>query len=729
MLGMGMGLVMRPEQRLEQRLSLRLSPQMRLACLQATQLRFDNDMSEGSARDAEYLRKLLKLDADVFVSVAVKDAKNKNNSVAMAISEILQLSSNDVALAKKLGNRAIDVPDVGMSPSDFLWNVFEMGSWVQQFRSEEYSAKNLWLSIAGSNNVAILGEGVELGKAVQNNLVGPKALFLLMSLAMTHGARVLNEATSVLPDILPDRKIDENDVYCFWSFISDTVLLCPTFSYWSNETMASVRQKAEFSDWINFFSEYPSVPVFLQFVFWDFLENRESFRRFCELASDDYVTRSTDNKRALVAVLHALRHSQTLGHQSRRIVTHVVDLVQNSRQLVQVCLNLRYFVEMGREFPFDVPSADRLIKVLNQNGIEILLRQMGFSEQEEVAIETAIKRLDRRGLFNALIRLFAVYEEEKYEHGKGLVRGMLLRLAEKEYSGFRYSHDKTRAQLEVLTNTEAWKENLVSWRHVGDVSNLEFAIQAIKELVPALRAEYSKIFVGDGWEDPFILQELFNLALQDIKAAKAEERNKAIERKVEVEEAYVIITCINELERLDIGLFLTLEAVINKTLRCTIGRETLRHLFFEVSEIYRMAETARKKVERIVVRESDDAFDLLNIGVKPVQTCQRWTEPTSYNKALLAYVLDGNKKVFFVTTSGQEILARAVVRILPFEVSKKREVPMLVIERPYATRWSDELGAALLQVIVDKAGRIASENDGVCALGFPKRTPRTACGG
>lgn len=42
----------------------------------------------------------------------------------------------------------------------------------------------------------------------------------------------------------------------------------------------------------------------------------------------------------------------------------------------------------------------------------------------------------------------------------------------------------------------------------------------------------------------------------------------------------------------------------------------------------------------------------------------------------------------------------------------------MVVERSYSVRWSEELGYCLLQVLVEKAEKIAAENNGICALAF-----------
>lgn len=82
-----------------------------------------------------------------------------------------------------------------------------------------------------------------------------------------------------------------------------------------------------------------------------------------------------------------------------------------------------------------------------------------------------------------------------------------------------------------------------------------------------------------------------------------------------------------------------------------------------------------------------------------MQSCQRWNERTGYNKCLLAYVADANKKLYHVIDESGNVIIRSVVRLLPFD----KESPVLLVERPYATRWTKDYGRALFSQIAQRA--------------------------
>ena len=63
-----------------------------------------------------------------------------------------------------------------------------------------------------------------------------------------------------------------------------------------------------------------------------------------------------------------------------------------------------------------------------------------------------------------------------------------------------------------------------------------------------------------------------------------------------------------------------------------------------------------------------------------MRTCQRWDERTTFNVALLSYVLDANKKLIQVKAGGRPV-ARVVIRLVPMTVNGKM-VPTIVVERP-----------------------------------------------
>jgi hypothetical protein len=85
-----------------------------------------------------------------------------------------------------------------------------------------------------------------------------------------------------------------------------------------------------------------------------------------------------------------------------------------------------------------------------------------------------------------------------------------------------------------------------------------------------------------------------------------------------------------------------------------------------------------KTTGKLTLRETDDLVAMLNTGTTPHQTCQRWTEHTSYNTALPGYASDANTKQIQLLDQNGNIIARKIIRIL-----STSEGPEIIPERTY----------------------------------------------
>ncbi len=66
---------------------------------------------------------------------------------------------------------------------------------------------------------------------------------------------------------------------------------------------------------------------------------------------------------------------------------------------------------------------------------------------------------------------------------------------------------------------------------------------------------------------------------------------------------------------------------------------------------------------------------------------------------MLAYLADSNKKLYQILDEKGEVIIRSIVRLLPYD----KESPMLMIERPYAKRWTTDYGRALIAQVAQWA--------------------------
>ena len=721
---MRMGQYLRPQLALRQTLSLRQTIRLRLSqtlrqCLLPVQLL---DLLPGTARtdiaEANYLRKLAAIKSDKSLLAKIKTDHAVNHDVATQLFRLSKLL--DIADLRLSINKATAGPDQGYTPSEFLAIYLRL---LEETTTEQ--RPRLFQSIK-ELSIGKLFPMVEVLSELSPRVASSEVLFAAIATAQASDENVIGQLRRRLEFILPDRQLGTDDVKILFQLIQDATSLVTQLDFWHRDQENAVRDFLALPDCLQILGQYPALPPLLVATFFASLEHRQH-TRFWQLVSEEYVTRNTDNRRALLAGMVAIRDSRDFSRDLEHILNHLVQVCTTSRELVEVFRQVRYFVQNRIDaYPFHITNAQELISYFQERGFDQTLAHLEIDRGYWSKIVEAVGRLDKRGVFSILLRLHAVYKEKGYARGMKLVSEVVVRLIDKTYQDFRYSHAPAKDQLACLKNPTPWQSNLIAIRHIGELSGIEPAIAAIKQLAPVMQRKFRITFANYGYWDAGSLQALYSNAEQRVKiATDSLEKTAAIQKKRQLEDAYRICETLGLLERLTLDGFCDLAQVFKANKHIFDRYPLLRDYFAEVESIFLQTATTRGKIERIVIDETDDLFDLLNIGVKPVQTCQRWTESTGYNEALLAYVLDGNKKLFQIkTTAKDDILSRVVVRLLPLQLPndrQKRTVPMLLVERSYSTRWSNDIGLSLLQVLVDKAQRIADDNGGICALGFSSR--------
>ena len=139
------------------------------------------------------------------------------------------------------------------------------------------------------------------------------------------------------------------------------------------------------------------------------------------------------------------------------------------------------------------------------------------------------------------------------------------------------------------------------------------------------------------------------------------------------------------------------------------------------------------------VREHDDFFSTMLLGVQPQRTCMSYIDG-QYKECLLSS-FDSNKKILYATLNGR-IVGRAFLRLtkgrltgadVPADNSgftfvdlehpdarserpKEREGVTLFLERPYISGVGPEVARRVMRMFVELAGRKASELDTMLVL-------------
>jgi hypothetical protein len=705
-------------QELRHELRLRLRQEMRCALVQRQKLNLATATDETDSRHVKHLKRLLKQGVGKRVSVK-RRAGGRADELDHSIEELLLYCASNTV--EQLITLAIAGPDNGYSPVEFLSEVAA----IIQCISERELVDRFVTDVAQWPQEKVFS-GIQLVHELLPSVGTPEALSELMCIMSweTTDARLIREASDHIPSLVPRRLLASWELRLLFAIIRDVARLIPTGSweYWqeTQENMVRLFLSTESPEAI--LGRNPRLPPILVIQFWH-MTDQPSFDRWLELATHGDVEKSIDTQRALLNGSLALARWNPFQGGATEIVRHIlkvcgscVELVKVYRQLWAVAVEKR----LGR-FPFETRTGRELLGELCGDVRSTGLQEIGLTAREISEPNLGIRDPHAIKICDVLIRLISVYRQKKYSGGMELIRRMIERLREDSYRSYRYEHERAGEQLSALGWIDPWRKNLYRAKHVGDISGVESILRALRELAPLLRRQFRDIFQEEDWWSFESLQDVYTASVRAIREARTKaDKEDAIRVKNRVSGAYRILQSIGELERLDVDGFLGLPEILG-TLRRECGNYSMfQDLIQEVESIYRSSSDLRKRIERIVIQETDDLYDLLNVGMRPVLTCQRWTEPTEYNEALLSFVLDANKKLFLVSVGASMIVARVIVRLLKLPVGEEQCIPMILVERPYSIRWSEEIAYALLQVLIEKAENVASQSAGVCALAFSK---------
>lgn len=115
-----------------------------------------------------------------------------------------------------------------------------------------------------------------------------------------------------------------------------------------------------------------------------------------------------------------------------------------------------------------------------------------------------------------------------------------------------------------------------------------------------------------------------------------------------------------------------------------------------IEALGRKYETIKQK---LTATDETNFISSLEIGSKPVSTCQNIRGSKSFNRALLAYGADPNTKIFVVRGEGGQLIARSIARLLEDQAGQ----PVLFLETIYKANPSTKIDELVINFAKSKA--------------------------
>lgn len=352
---------------------------------------------------------------------------------------------------------------------------------------------------------------------------------------------------------------------------------------------------------------------------------------------------------------------------------------------------------------------------MTQKVVEAACRRLELPQEYKDKIENNLEELLKSGVFEIVPSLAGKYEGRNETEVKNLLRTITAHIIEGDFKSWRYSHERSEAQLAGLTEEqkEFWKGTLEpitidielpedeKGRRADELKAAQEIIRNAKEhiLDSQPNFDFSK-------ERAQALAAKISELTEKIKSATSEDEKKrlALEKRVVQAEA-TLINGVLEIENATPRSF-TRERMLTQAreLRERIAELNLPLAGLDIEQIEKVFTVG--DIKSVTAFESDDALTLLKVGVEPQETCQSWRNG-GFNECLLAYVADSNKKVLNVADGEGRIVARSIIKLTnqrnqdDFESKTQRKT--LLVEKPYSLLPNSEVYRAFVRVLLTKA--------------------------
>lgn len=455
-----------------------------------------------------------------------------------------------------------------------------------------------------------------------------------------------------------------------------------------------------------------SIPLPLLAAVTAFNPDESQLRKLEALCSEERVTRGRDTRRRLMIGAHQLTNCFAEGAS---IFSHTLELAKNAEQLEKLYSEIASALMASREkyidcYNFSAKTFEELYAHLRNGHIATGLGAVPISEAHRQKLVEDFDRIPSK--FITIISTLGQVYQKNYPEGLSILAKIAESVIDGNFSKWRYSHEKAAAQLLSAANSQAWQQNIFRTHVLKCPDSVREKLNAVRMIGKQAYAEYRRVHGDPEINMSNAIRELASIEelLRDPKTAD----KKALGiRAAELRHGHNLAQALE--------LFNIEPSQIELTRSFLIGKVKDRKYGLLCAHVQSALECLNSpdlnNLETITVEEADHYMSLLNVGVEPVQSCQRWTEPTGFNKCLLAYVADANKKVFYTRTKSGTTLARAVVRIVP----SKKNVLTLLLEPVYSTTWSNDHAMALVSTVLEKAAKISEELGQPVRVGYTDR--------
>jgi|GEM_PF-2718044 len=308
--------------------------------------------------------------------------------------------------------------------------------------------------------------------------------------------------------------------------------------------------------------------------------------------------------------------------------------------------------------------------------------------------------------FDIVTNLASIYKKRGQNEQLYLLGNIFEKIAggKRDFIDWKFSPQHTTKQLNLLdeSSQKEWQKDKISTKELSkeDKSIIQTKINTLKTNLSLIEEDINEQLGDKGFK--FTQAELaqlekesqdVNRRLKESKGKDADARNK----KTEINNKLVVLRFFEDIKNLKEADFdiKELKKSIKRTASMLNKMGVELNLFNNLNTI---AESDIKKTSYFEAKETSDPYELLNVGVNPIESCQSWRKG-GFNDCLLAYVADSNKKIVQVRDESNDLLARSVMKL----VNSSEGDMVLFPEKIYTRQDETEIRMAMIKTFIKKA--------------------------
>lgn len=483
--------------------------------------------------------------------------------------------------------------------------------------------------------------------------------------------------------------------------------------YLNPDLLCQLLDNPELVQKINEFRNLPEIITWLILTRFNFSQSQQEaiIVKFDKILDDKDFRKSRDDKRLLWRGLNIFAIAKPAEN-----LLHFFRLPENAKQLIKglqavEISYLRGYKKLA-DYPQEARTIDELIDFLNNESRAHFKLILNFSDEDlNLLTQNEVWRLvTRNNLLDMCLTYASLCHSHNYPRGAKIVSEVLKQAMHKSFLAWRYSDEVNHDQIKNFNCLSAWKENYQLNMILGITDGLRQRIGAINQLANLVAQRWEKVFGYSVENSQFIERSAeIEMKLRDPQTSPDDRKKLGMEMGI-IKRDFAHIELIKEMQRVKpdgLGLLANAEEPLIKLGKKLNDEEAILAIE-QMLEL--IAKTDITEVKTLCFEDSDKPYELIQVGQNPVKTCQRWNEWGSYTDCLPAYLTDSNKKVVWIK-SGWQIVGRSIIRLLTVPYGKdKKLIPLLILERPYTTAWTEQMATGLIKWLVSKAEKISADN-------------------